>query len=674
MATKTKKEYMEGDYVPGKGILNPYGGYYPTAAEKKTSSSPGAYKGVAIQPGSDSYIASQIQAIDAKSASGGNISNNTSGAPTGKLANNTTNVPIRNEEVAILQGDYGQDAQSDLYNKTVKSGAIREPALDARGSAAMASQYGLLGIADKDFVGLTASQATKKAQEIKKSKLAQTSTLTSGAFNPQTISGFGNKFKELKFKVDEINNDPWTNKKEKKNKNEALVKSYTDQFAGLFGSQDEFNNALQNPDFQKTLKQYEQIGGTMSDIASGIGRSPTLDIVSETPNPDGSYNVKYSDGTSENRRYSQNADGTYTSNPAQTLDEYLGNIDSPAEQKALDSLIPEKAVYQNQIAFEQSIPEQYKALYFGTPDQMGILQQRRIQAEEEVKLLERTAKNDIKNLRAQAEFAIEKNNHEMDIEESKIEENRLSAKNYMTGMLAKLGALQTTGAAPQAIATLEQKYEKQKIETRTAYNMDNKYTELQLNEKIDGVHAERDNNILKTKGDLSKSEEDVWKDVFKYQNDADRKTLDIIETYAGKFRTQKEKYVKESKAAAEKYAKEFGSIISSVDLEGFREGDYIPSLVNGKKNKNPGILIPDGSIRDIRNFLETSRDAEGYVDPKTYKEMADAFTRTGGTVTDFKKQFPPADYVNPTEKSLPLNLQYSRPSQTTPKDITEDDI
>jgi len=508
-------------------------------------------------------------------------------------------------------GDYQSDPNYRI--PTSYFSTYRAPVTLSGGeSKSLAKQYGLAGIADDDYAGLTRSQAQAKAAEKQAQLKSQTSALTSYTFNPKTIAGFNQTLGNARMKMDSVTNDPWVNKNEKKDKQKAILESFTDQFAGLFGSSQEFEAAMQNPDFQKSLMQYQQMGGNVSNIAAKITANPSVEVTGEIQNPDGSWRVQYSDGYEDNRRYVMNPDGTYTAREVQTLDDYLGAMKNPSDRRALESLIPEKEVYQEQIALEQSIPEQYRELYFGTPQQVGLVQQRRKQAEEEIKLLEVRAKTEEHNMRAQANFAIERNQKQLAIEADQVEENRLAAKNYMTGMLAKLGALNTTGAAPQAIATLEQKYQAQAQKLRTSYEMENREIELKLNETVDEINLSKDEEILKTKGDLSKTEEDIWKEVFKLQNEADRKTLGIVEKYTLHFKTQREKFAKEAKLEAEKNAKAYAKLAAKYDAakiaktvtKGGMEGGY---TIRGKEK---GILMPDGTIKPFNLTPALAQEVE----------------------------------------------------------------
>ena len=475
---------------------------------------------------------------------------------------------------------YGQSYSSPTqnYSPVQQQPVFREPVLDASQAKNLSSPYGFKA---GEFTGLTMSQANAKIEEKKKAIGAQTSSGTSFTFNPETASNANKIVNDAKFKVDSIKAEPWNNTQLKKTNTEATVASYSDQLAKLFDTTDEFNQAMTNPDFQKTMQQYESMGGKVADVAAKIGQ----------PSP-----------------YQQNT---------QTIDQYLGAISTPADQKAFDSLIPEKQVYQDQISFEQSIPEKYKALYFGTPEQIGIQEQKKQQAAETIKILERKAEQEKTNAKAQIELNIQKNNAEMEMDEAEVEQNRLNAKNYITGMLAKLGALNTTGAAPVAIATLEQKYQQQAQKIRSKYKFENKQYEVDLAKKVGDIDITRDEKILAAREDLSKSEEETFKEIFKLQNAADRATFATIQTYTQEFRNQREKFNKEAKAEAEKYAKELAKKAGTYSVAGLSFEQFINKKQNEVQQsfntQTKKDLIPE-FLQTVANSGKISDDLQAVID------------------------------------------------------------
>lgn len=467
---------------------------------------------------------------------------------------------------SAISGIQGGQNQTVIPNQTQSTSSIKTPTLTetqqgqttpynsqqqlgTKESADIAKNYGLSGIVNTNkYTGLTMSQAQQKAAEDKALRQGQVSQNTSYLYNPQSISNFNKTYSDMRTKLDTIKNDAFTSTQQKKSDTDATIKSYTSQFANLFDTPEQFQNALSNsPEIQKNVEEFQRAGGQLADIASAIGQK--------------------------------------TQQNTQTLDQYLGRLSTSSEQKAYESLIPEQKAYQDQIAFEQSVPEQYKDLYFGTPERMGILEQQRNLAQEKAALLETQAQMAKDNAKAQAELLIQKNQADLDAELATTEENRLNAKNYVTGMLAKLGALNTTGAAVEGLANLEQKYQKQAQQLRTTYNLKGKEIEINMNEKLNTYESQKQEAILAVKEDLSKSEVEVAKEISKLEMTAKRETFKITDKYLSEFRSQKEKYVKEAKAQAEKNAKAAAALASTYNLSGFTFDNFLKSKSTGGEQK-----------------------------------------------------------------------------------------
>lgn len=456
---------------------------------------------------------------------------------------------------------YRNPDQESLSTGDSRSDSIRErdmrniggdvPTLSLQESRGFAKDYGLAGIADDQFSGLTRAQATKKAQQIKEGKLQDVTPGSSAVYNPEVISGAKKKFNDFIFALDDINNDPFK-KAERKDLREAKINSFTKELGGLFNSTEEFQAALQNPDFQNTLQQLEQQGISATDIEANI-RAP---------------------------QYGQNIG-------EQTIDSYLGAIDTQQEQLAMQALMPEKQIAQDEINFEQGIAEQYREYYWGTEDQVGLVERQRQEAEESIKLLERREKQEKDNAKAQARLASERYDFELQKTKAEVEKNRLAAKNYMTNHLAKLGALKTTGKAGEALVKLDMDYQKQAQELDTEYSFAKKELDNKLNETLSNIDLETDEAILEIKSDLSKSEEDIWKEIVNIQQNADRKTFEIADNFARDFRSQTDEYRKELEKKAKDYSKNFANTIGANDVS---EGSFF------KYGKIEGIVNPLGEV------------------------------------------------------------------------------
>jgi len=492
---------------------------------------------------------------------------NGSGTPYG--ASGRGEVVLSDKDQEKVEEGYASGVPSSVMGDYLRGGYTPPPKLSAAESIGLAKEFGLQGMADEEFTGMTRANACSFAQALKNKKSGQVSANTSFGYNPKSISGFKEKYKDLQFSIDSNNNLAWNTPTGKKSDNDALIKSFEKDFAGLFNTPQEFQSAMQNPEFQNTIKQYEQQGGSPAGIEANIGQQMT---------PEGNY---------------------------QSVGDYISNMNSPAQEQALQSLIPELKVAQDEISFEQSIPEQYRDYYWGTEDQVGFQEQKLAIAEEKIKLLERQEKADIKNTKAQANLMKEKSDFEADKAEASIEKNRLSAKNYLTGTLAKLGALKTTGAAPVAITNLEQKYQQQTQEMRTKYDLYNTQLSIDLDNQISQIELGTDEDILAIQEDLSNDEEKIFKEIFKLQNTAERNTFKVMGQFTTKFRTQTDKYQKEIKAAAEKNAKDMASIIGDYDISQFSEGQFF------SKGKTEGVIMPDGSISKLNLTPSQIQEIEG---------------------------------------------------------------
>lgn len=89
-----------------------------------------------------------------------------------------------------------------------------------------------------------------------------------------------------------------------------------------------------------------------------------------------------------------------------------------------------------------------------------------------------------------------------------------------------------------------------------------------------------------------------------------------------------------------------------------------PGVGNKDNGGGSGNLITSGALQysrsdysDDASVLETSRGADGWVDPTEYQRLYDNWVSAGGKIADFVKTFPPATYVNPENDWLPVYLR-----------------
>jgi len=402
--------------------------------------------------------------------------------------------------------------------------------LNDKNSADLAAQYGLnipgfdLGM----FAGMTSGEAARKAQEQRDRLLGKTSANTSYSFNPESLASTKRASDRFQLSLDSINNDPFSATGDKQDKRSNLLESTANDFARGFGSAQEFYDALQNnPELAASLSSFIKAGGTPSQIASRI-QTVTNGITA--PQDTASY--------------------------LDSLDKLTGNK-TMEEQRAYDALTPERQIAQDEIARLAGIPKQLTDAYFGTETQTGIWEQKKIQAENAKQIIETKELNERASLREKAQYDIDKNNADAQIAQSEIETNRLQAKNYMTGMLAKLGALQTTGAAPKALSTLEQKYQQQAQQLSTKLSFANRLIQINLTKDINDLETSRDEKIQSINEDLTKTEEQITKEILSATNAANKEIYSITSSYATKLRSQTDKYIAETKSNSDKYLDSF---------------------------------------------------------------------------------------------------------------------
>lgn len=444
--------------------------------------------------------------------------------------------------------------------------AFKPPTLSGAQSARYVSSFGLEGILDPgSFSGLTAEEANRRGIEETAKRKGQVSSQTSFAFNPETISRTQRAIDKFGFSLDESSNDPFDHKDVKIDKQKSAIEATSKEIGQLFSSAEELYNAYQtNQQIRETLDGFIQKGGDLQSIASNVGTP----VVSEAP---------------------------------QTTDEYLASITNPqanqeAQRKAVEELAPERDIAQQEIMRQASIPQQLQDLYFGNERQMGILEMRQEQALEEKRILEEREKDAARTTRDRAEMSIAKNNAESKRSKAEIEHNRLTAKNYMTTMLGKLGALKTTGAAPQALSNLEIKYQQQVQNVESAYRFANQAIEIGMEEDLNEIENKTDELILGIQEDLTLGSEKVAKEILKAQQSADRETYKVSEQYARRLRERTTKYTAELKKEAAAYAKKYASIAS----DGLELDKLAETIGEGGYAKGKGVLLPSGEFTKLR--------------------------------------------------------------------------
>lgn len=487
-------------------------------------------------------------------------------------------------------GESDESYKERIYNQTLylstggelgpTTHSTQERGLSVGDSESLKNKYGLKGF-DYSFAGMTKSQAEAKAKQLSDEKKAGVSQLTTYTYNPETIAGTKKASDNFIMALNEINNYPFKSGGSKQDGLNTQLQVTANELGKNWASSADFlKDFTSNPDVQKNLDAYLKAGGTKEKIIEAINKN----IVDTTG-------------------------GDQTG--MKTTDQFLADM-TPEElkirQKAVNDLIPEMNLAQDEIARNYNIAEDIKNLYFGTPESVGIYEKMKIQAEEDKRIAEEKEK-EANSLRDMAEYQMQKNEADVKIAKATIEKNRLSAKNYMTGMLAKLGALNTTSSAVIAITNLDQKYQEQASKLDSDLSYANRGIELKLNDALNTLERETDTKINNIEKDLTKTQAEIDKQIMKAQQDADKKSYDIQIKYAALIRTKTAEYTKQAKAQAEKYAKDYAKIASTGfdigaitnTLYDAKGGDqYISGkIIKSKDGKKYGISQGDGSVKEL---------------------------------------------------------------------------
>lgn len=382
----------------------------------------------------------------------------------------------------------------------------------------------------------------------------------------------------LNLSLNEAKSSSWDSNGTKTDKITGLMESTAGEFGKNFDSVDDLNLSYNsNPTIKGALDQYIAQGGTLEQIMSKIQANQASQAQNQP------YTIQQGDTLSAiANRTGKSIQDLMALNPqitnpnliragealnlgakVQDSASYLAEMKKPyvTDPEALLKLSPDKLM-QNEILRQANIPQEWKDYYLGTPEKMGVFELEKAQKQAQLDLIEEKLADDKRAYREKANLQIEKTRNELGMALAETETNRLKAKNYMTGLLAKLGALNTTGAAGESLVKLDQKYEEMKLNTTAKYNLAIREMESEMNEGLNDIengYADKSNKI---KEDLTKSASDITKELMKLDIESQSKIYSLTSSYAKLLQTQKEKAQKAIKAGADGYVTEFRNLIS----------------------------------------------------------------------------------------------------------------
>ena len=409
--------------------------------------------------------------------------------------------------------------------------------------------------------------------------MSETSPLGSNAnVNTNTNVDSANKFNTamsgLNDSITGMKNNPW----DKYSKNGDVVSvadTKINQALGAYTDVASFMNDYNtNPDVKKNVDNYMQVTGKkINDITSKI-QPVTNGVVA--PQSIDEFLIK-----NKNANLKAEADGL---NKAMIL-----NSDFNTQQ--------EKMAY--------TANEEFKKTQEAIRDSM-----------------ERNELRKEASVREKANWMIDKNKAEMEIALADIEQNRLLGKNSLTGLLAKLGALDTTSMSGIALTDLDQKYQAQQQGTRAKYMLANREIEMNMNSDINDLENAMEENIIKINSDLSKSEREVAMDVMKLRYDTQKTALEYKMKYEDALRTEKEKAIAKAESASANYNTQWLQLVNNgvspelipgmLDSKGkVKQTAQNASIIQGNYTEPMIRVTADGKIFEIPESQVSNAVADG---------------------------------------------------------------
>lgn len=522
------------------------------------------------------------------------LQNPTYGAPTGSW---TPPSRISAPPANAYQTHSGQSG-------SLSAGMTQDPAQQYRFDKTAGTNY-MKGanVGNLDITGKTQQEADQIIQEKKAGQMSQTTANSTAQFTPEAISKTDKLFKEFKLSVDNIQNEPWSSTGTKRDKVNNLLQATSTEIVNTYDTPKAFGNALQsNPELQAGVDTFIKNGGTPNDILTKFNEKNVSTTGNNMPTP-----------------------------------EFLNKVKD--DTAVVNNMVPSDVLTQNRIAQVSKIPDDAKKAYFGDANTGGLIEQRINVAKENVTLLERKIANEEKNLRNRANLEIQKNNEELAIAKDTVEKNRLNAKNYMTAQLAKLGALNTTSAAVEAVTILDQKYQQQSSTLERKVNLANREIEIRLQDSINQIESRGQEAIQSVKEDLSKDMKDMQKEIAKLQHDSDKEVYNLSMKLNSQMKKNNLNYSTTAEANASQYTKDFLALVSP-DFGGTGQYSPISIAANLKSNipKADQQISVSARIKDPTaiNYFKSL--------PKGFKDEWIQFASTSGdgryfTLADLKQNF-----------------------------------
>lgn len=514
-------------------------------------------------------------------------------------------------------------------------------------AAAIIKQFGLTGLSKLNLEGLSLDQAKEIATK-KKQELLGAATLdnVSSFYDVTQLDNIKKSTDYLMSSLNEVKNNPWSTSQDKTMQIKSLVNNATAEYAKMFNTPEDFIKAYQtDPAFTNAMKSYINAGGTVADVSKRIAAQTAMDLPSQQST------AEYLAATKYRPQAVDQAEAALTGERSATIDEI------------------------NRLA---KVPQEYRDLYYGTPEAIGYFTKVKEEADATIANLNKAYEQTKQSTSEQFDLEISRQRAQADRDVADLEEKRLQSKNYLIGKLANIGALTTSGEAPKALSDLDARYESSKTSVRNSFNTNQATLVSKKNQAINELDTDLQDKISKIESSVDKTELEIEKEIQSVTEKSEEKKKAAIDKYNSASRTVYRQYLNEANKNAKDYVKEYYKTVS-----GGISNKYISSLTGtiknakGKKSTgggsgsytSGGLKYTAKDIADDESYLRTQAGSDGKVPPAVYKAAHDQWVKKGGLVKDFVAKFPPKTWVNAAGNAeLPDVLK--APSTSTTKKTT----
>lgn len=433
--------------------------------------------------------------------------------------------------------------------------------------------------------GTTITQTSPETQAL---GMTSPSGITPGGAG--ITNGLNSIITGLDGKIGGVKNDPFTSTATTSDNIVKYTDAATTQAANLFSSVEEFNTWSATPIGQKFLQDNAAKGITPEKIVAKI--QPTVNGVVG----------------------------------AQTTPEYLASLD-----KSYASLEPQRKLLNEQMALEQGWTKEQKDILVGADGKGGMLATQKTEAQATIDALKIQIDNREQRIKDKLKLEIQKNNEELKVIDADLELQQLAAKSSMTGLLAKLGALDTSGAAMGALQNVDAKYDTEQARLRAKVAMANSELKLNAEIAIDDLEGQYDEKVLEINSDLSKSEREIRLDIMKLDYETKKDMLQVKMKWQDAIQTQKDKYEAASKKAAEDWTSEWFTTAGANLFKDMPKEFQLEWMNNNFFGKKPdGYKTPETQVGSQFLEYQKSHPAETKVTNVEITQMVNQQMGTAG--------------------------------------------